>query len=600
MRPQRNGRRSRPYLAADQTRLGTENTAQVTYTTSEADAWQTLTNAETLAEVNLINSQDSARSTYLTSEYGNEQTGADLGLQPVNLSQSFDPNAPVLSAYSTSTTVNTATVVSTAKPSEQTDPPAVTLPIGIEDTQSPEAAPVLNSQVFDSSSTNAETDSSYLTGEVMPEGGDRFGNHNTTDTTPINVEDEATNAKTDGYDPNPALTEPNAQKADAFNPQTALAYAEVGNFSNGARAGLSALDQNRRFANGDIQANELHPNVLQFAMQYPAVWKELVKSYGQNTIRLFSIVSAWGWNFKLQPEGWVAGNVFKQGLDREDWIGNFNIDSSSMTATIGMKTAFYFGVLQIKQRSAKEIADSLYAAILTIYTDIGKPTKLPSTLSTAEQQNASGVPYYAAWDQATAFRQEFLADLARELKIQAAFAGGGVVLSNLDNLADLGFAAARATKKAFQTRYSPLALFKRFAKVTAMRGRAGGSVIPENLLREWMLDLVQNRVDLVRNADKAIDAVNPKDGAQFIARKNGWATIRLRKDATILEFSHEVYHLQHFEEIGRDLEKWNNLTRFEKEYYVYKKIKEDGLWELLTDAEKELTYNNVWNRDIIP
>ncbi len=208
---------------ADHTRLSSETTAQVTFTTSEADAWQTLTNAETLADVNLINDQDSARSTYLTSEYGNEQTGANLGLQPVNLSQSFDPNAPVLSAYSTSTTVNTATVVSTAKPSEQTDPPAVTLPIGIEDTQSPEAAPVLNSQVFDSSSTNAETDSSYLTGEVMPEGGDRFGNHNTTDTTPINVEDEATNPKTDGYDPNPALTEPNAPKADDFSADVTLA-----------------------------------------------------------------------------------------------------------------------------------------------------------------------------------------------------------------------------------------------------------------------------------------------------------------------------------------------------------------------------------------
>ncbi len=190
---------------ADHTRLNTETTAQVTFTTSEADAWETLINSETGAQLTLLNSQNSALSTYLTSEYGRQQTGISLGIQPVNLYQSFDPNAPVLSSFSTSTTINTASLIATAKPSDSADPPAVTLPPDVDDPEQPESAPDLNSQVFDVSSTNAETDRSYLVGEDMPEGGERFGRHDTSNTRPSDVEGEATDLKRDGFDPATAL-----------------------------------------------------------------------------------------------------------------------------------------------------------------------------------------------------------------------------------------------------------------------------------------------------------------------------------------------------------------------------------------------------------
>ncbi len=191
--------------SADHTRLSTETTAQVAFSTSEADAWQTRTNAETEAQVDLINDQDTARSTYLTSEYGNEQTGANLGLQPVNLSQSFDPNAPVLSAYSSSTTANTASVVSAAEPSEASVSPAVTLPPSIEDPEQPEEDPVLNLEAFIRSTTAETTDASFLPGTVTPQDGIVFPTNDPNNKTPQSNLGEATDPKTDGFDPETAL-----------------------------------------------------------------------------------------------------------------------------------------------------------------------------------------------------------------------------------------------------------------------------------------------------------------------------------------------------------------------------------------------------------
>ena len=37
------------------------------------------------------------------------------------------------------------------------------------------------------------------------------------------------------------------------------------------------------------------------------------------------------------------------------------------------------------------------------------------------------------------------------------------------------------------------------------------------------------------------------------------------------------------------------LTDFEKEYYVRKRIIEDGLWDLLTDKERDIVNRNVWD-----
>jgi hypothetical protein len=58
----------------------------------------------------------------------------------------------------------------------------------------------------------------------------------------------------------------------------------------------------------------------------------------------------------------------------------------------------------------------------------------------------------------------------------------------------------------------------------------------------------------------------------------------LGDNPTVYDVAHEMAHLEHWEQLGPDA--YNAQTRLEKEQFVFDKLSNSALWEMLTDAER--------------
>jgi len=93
--------------------------------------------------------------------------------------------------------------------------------------------------------------------------------------------------------------------------------------------------------------------------------------------------------------------------------------------------------------------------------------------------------------------------------------------------------------------------------------------------------LIPNKVNLVRNADDALDAAGA--GGLFRVYKDGSASILLRKNATYYEVAHELRHYEHYLSIGADA--YRKLSPLVREQQVYDALHRSHRWLQMTADE---------------
>ncbi|XZE20895.1 zincin-like metallopeptidase toxin domain-containing protein [Pirellulaceae bacterium SH449] len=114
-----------------------------------------------------------------------------------------------------------------------------------------------------------------------------------------------------------------------------------------------------------------------------------------------------------------------------------------------------------------------------------------------------------------------------------------------------------------------------------MIGRRAGEVVPDASLKALSMRLLRNRVNLVRNADEALDAAGA--GGLFRVYKDGSASILLRKNATYYEVAHELRHYEHYLRIGADA--YKKLSPLVREQQVYDALRNSHRWLQMTADE---------------
>lgn len=117
-----------------------------------------------------------------------------------------------------------------------------------------------------------------------------------------------------------------------------------------------------------------------------------------------------------------------------------------------------------------------------------------------------------------------------------------------------------------------------------MKDRTIGEVIPDGVLKRLSRRLNRNNVSIINNdwAKNILDKTG--DVAQFVRFKDGSAGILLRPNATRYQLVHELKHYEHWL-ANKTL--YGQLSRLEREEFVFKALQESHHWKSLTSEEQK-------------
>lgn len=116
-----------------------------------------------------------------------------------------------------------------------------------------------------------------------------------------------------------------------------------------------------------------------------------------------------------------------------------------------------------------------------------------------------------------------------------------------------------------------------------MKGWRGGVIVSDDVLNRLSSRLSRNHVTIIRNdwATGVLDKTG--DAAQFVRFKDGSAAILLRPRATRYQLLHELKHYEHWL-ANRKL--YGQLSRLDREEFVFQALQASHHWMSLTPAER--------------
>ncbi|MEZ6063467.1 MAG: zincin-like metallopeptidase toxin domain-containing protein [Planctomycetaceae bacterium] len=123
-----------------------------------------------------------------------------------------------------------------------------------------------------------------------------------------------------------------------------------------------------------------------------------------------------------------------------------------------------------------------------------------------------------------------------------------------------------------------------------MKGWRNGEVIPDNVLKRLSSRLNRNNVSIIKNdwAKSVLDKTG--DAAQFVRFRDGSAGILLRPNATRYQLLHELKHYEHW---LANKKLYGQLSRLEREEFVFKALQESHYWKSLTAAEQKHAIEHI-------
>jgi hypothetical protein len=116
-----------------------------------------------------------------------------------------------------------------------------------------------------------------------------------------------------------------------------------------------------------------------------------------------------------------------------------------------------------------------------------------------------------------------------------------------------------------------------------MKGWRDGEITPDSVLQRLSSRLNRNNASIIKNdwATGVLDKTG--DAAQFVRFKDDSAGILLRANATRYQLIHELKHYEHW---LANKKLYGQLSRLQREKFVFKALRESHHWKSFTQAER--------------